>query len=67
MFLRKLALYNTLPIDKVSKYQTFGTFQDIKQFVFNPVSANPIKWSNTLKQFVSELCLTVLWGWRLKG
>ena len=29
---------------------------------FNPLSANPTKWSNTLKQFVSNLpmnCLTV--------
>ena len=24
----------------------------------------PLKWSNTLKQFVD---LTILWGWRLKG
>ena len=30
--------------------------------VFNPLSANPAKWSNTLKQFVSNLatnCLSV--------
>ena len=39
----------------------------------NPLSANPTKWSNTLKQFVGNLptnCLSVfdiLWGWRLKG
>ena len=37
----------------------------------NPLSANPIKWSNTLKQFVGadELfeCLTISWDWRLKG
>ena len=29
---------------------------------FNPLSANPIKWSNTLKQFVGKLptnCLSV--------
>ena len=26
------------------------------------LSANPTKWSTTLKQFV---CLTILWGWRL--
>ena len=32
----------------------------------NPLSANPTKWSKTLKQFVC-LCLTILWGWRLKG
>ena len=39
----------------------------------NPLSANPTKWSNTLKQFVGcwrrlvLACLTILWGWRLKG
>ena len=33
-----------------------------KEPIFNPLSANPIKWSNTLKQFVSKLptnCLSV--------
>ena len=29
---------------------------------FNPLSANPTKWSNTLKQFVGRVCLTILWG-----
>ena len=31
-------------------------------FTFNPLSANPTKWSNTLKQFVGNLptnCLSV--------
>ena len=38
----------------------------------NPLSANPTKCSNTLKQFVGfcrrivSVCLTILWGWRLK-
>ena len=40
--------------------------------LFKPLSSNPTKWSNTLKQFVSYLpmnclCLTILWGWRLQG
>ena len=30
----------------------------------NPLSAHPRKWSNTLILFE---CLTILWGWRLKG
>ena len=40
---------------------------------FNHLSAKPIKCSNTLKQFVDFcrrivwMCLTILWGWRLKG
>ena len=37
----------------------------------NLLSANPAKWSNTLKQFVGKsrqivwVCLTILWGWQL--
>ena len=40
---------------------------------FNPLSANPSKWSNILKQFVGFYLrivlvrLTILCGWRLKG
>ena len=40
---------------------------------FNPLTAHPRKWSNTLKQFVGccrrvvWVCLTVLRGWRFKG
>ena len=39
----------------------------------NPLSANPTKWSNTLKQFVGFcrrivlVCLIILWGWGLQG
>ena len=33
----------------------------------NPLSANPTKWSNTLKEFVGFYRRIVLWGWRLKG
>ena len=39
----------------------------------NPLSANPTKWPNTLKQFVGcsrrifWVCLTILWGWRLNS
>ena len=41
---------------------------------FNPLSANPTTWLNTLKQFVGKLqtnglsvYLTILYGWHLKG
>ena len=40
---------------------------------FTPLSANPTKWSNTLKQFVGKsqlivsVCLTIFWDWQLKG
>ena len=43
------------------------------QKYMNPLSANPTKWSNTLKQFVGIsrqivcVCLIILWDWRLKG
>ena len=37
----------------------------------NPLSANPTKWSNTLKKFVGNSrqtqVLNILWGWRLKA
>ena len=39
----------------------------------NPLNSNPTKWSNTLKHFLGKsrwivwVCLTILWGWRLKG
>ena len=42
-------------------------------FEINPLSAKHTKWSKTLKQFVGccrqiiWVCLTILWGWRLKG
>ena len=35
---------------------------DIHKIIFNPLNANPEKWSNTLKQFVGKLatnCLSV--------
>ena len=33
----------------------------VNSVTFNPLSANPTKWSNTLKQFeLLEMCLTVL-------
>ena len=41
--------------------------------ILNTLRANPTKWSNTLKQFVgcwqliAGVCLTILWGWCLKG
>ena len=39
-----------------------GKNYDVNMHLFNPLSANPTKWSNTLKQFVSKLptnCLSV--------
>ena len=33
---------------------------------FNTLSANPTKWSNTLKRIV-WMCLTILRGWHFKG
>ena len=40
--------------------------------IINPLSTNPKKWSNTLKQFVGNcqkivlVCLTILWVWCFK-
>ena len=33
--------------------------------LINPSSANPEKWTNTLRQFV-WVYVTILWGWRLR-
>ena len=44
-----------------------------KGVYITPLSANPTKWSNTLKQFVGFcrqivwVYLTILWSWRLKS
>ena len=44
----------------------------VSRIQFSPLSANPTKWSNILKQFVVKnrqivwVCLTILWGCRLK-
>ena len=52
---------------KISK----ATFPKLSSAII-PLSANPTKWSNTLKQIVGKsrrivcVCLTVLWGWCLK-
>ena len=54
--------------EKISSIILFDTSKG-----FNPLSANPTKWSNTLKQFVGNLptnCLSVLdnfVGLALKG
>ena len=52
-----------------------GIFQEkkIDIDVLNPLSANPTTSWYTTKQFAGEnrrnilVCLTTLWGWRLKG
>ena len=51
----------------------FARFEKPKKIKLNPLSANPTKWSSTIKQFVGFcrriiwVCLTILWGWHLKG
>ena len=45
----------------------------ILNFLINPLSANPTKWLNTLKQFAGNsrqivwVCLAILLVWHLKG
>ena len=49
----------------IKELKNFQRLQQIFRVItkkINPLSANPIKWSNTLKQFVSNLganCLSV--------
>ena len=40
--------------------------QNVNAKGVNPFSANPAKWSNTLKRIV-WVCLTILWYLLLKG
>ena len=48
-----------------------GYYNNIQ--IINSLSANPTKWSNTLKQLVGFcrrivwVYLTIMWGWRLTG
>ena len=37
------------------------------RYISNPLRANPTKWSNTLCQQISWVCLTILWDWCLRG
>ena len=57
-------IFVMISIDVSSVYNATKTLVS-----FNPLSANPTKWPNTLKQFVGNVwvCLTILWGWCLKG
>ena len=54
-----------------SHHKVLQIIREIIRDVFNPLSANVAKWSNTLKHFVADelflVCLTILWGWRFKG
>ena len=59
---------------KISNFSRFYPFNWVLTMAFyNPLSANPTKWSNTLKQFVRcsqrivWVRLTILWSWRLNG
>ena len=51
---------HNLSISEIKK--TAGAAKSMKVSIINPLSVNPTKWSNTLKQFVSKLpmnCLSV--------
>ena len=55
-------LLNTLHEIPFSHAQKTNQFKVDLQIIFNPLSANPTKWSNKLKQFVGKLptnCLSV--------
>ena len=77
------AVIRTLPLTiRTQSYQShiqlilirslFHTSTLADKYYYNPISASPTKWSNTLKQFVDNsrrivlVCLTILWDWRLK-
>ena len=55
------------------KYVSTSPQTNGEYILFNPLTANPTKWSNTLKQFLGNrgriiwVCLTISRGWRLKS
>ena len=61
----------SLLLQKKANEREFQQILGVLSF-FNPLNANPTKWSNALKQFVGKnqrivrVCLTILWGWHLK-
>ena len=57
---------NTTKNDNFLRMMNFLLLNDWPTEGINPLSDNPTKLSNTLKQFVG-VCLTILWDWRLKG
>ena len=62
---------NTPPMMVSVRQRLFSRF---RTFSFLTIfSANTTKWSNTFNQYIGccqrivRVCLTILWGWRLKG
>ena len=58
----QLAVHHSLPVVKSQTGQYVWDAFSLKGVKFNPLSANPTKWSNTLTQFVGNLptnCLSV--------
>ena len=64
-------------VQYIAYNQTFFLFVNLTNnsdiYNSNSLSANPTKWSNTLKQFVGFfrrivwVSSTILWGWHLKS
>ena len=64
-FMHNVLVNTTRVLNYVFDY--FSTLY-MKELI-NPLSANPTKRSNTIKQFsqrIVSMCLTILWDWRLK-
>ena len=67
-----IILMGDFNVNLINYNKNRGTYEFLEQ-LFNPLSANPTKWSNTLKQFVGNLptnCLSVFdhfKGLALKG
>ena len=65
-------LWVVISIENGSKEEIFHKYSCISS-AFNPLSANPTKWSHTLNNSsaicwqIAWKCLTNLWGWCLKG
>ena len=58
----KNVTYDDIKSDSKTKLYTLFRQYIFLKYILNPLSANPTKWSNTLKQFVANLptdCLSV--------
>ena len=58
--------FKVLQLNSCSEFNTGKFFRNCKT-VFNPLSANPTKWLNTLKQFVGKSRFVGLMRKRLKS
>ena len=72
----RINLKDQVPVQQNNNSIPKQLYSEMKYYIedlLNTLSVNPTKWSNTRKEFVGNsrqivwVCLTILWGWHLKG